>query len=171
MATRKPRRSRAARSKKTSPTRRARPARRAARTRRAFTARKGPETLRLRSSSPSLTVDDLPRSVRFYTEALGFIVKERWTSDSGELRGVMLLAGVFELGLSQDDWAKGRNRKKGEGVRIWCETTQDLDALAKRVKAAGFALTEEPKEQPWGQRSFSVDDPDGYHLTIAREKK
>ena len=50
--------------------------------------------------------------------------------DGGVLRGVMLKAGACDLGLSQDDWAKGRDRKKGEGMRIWCQTAQDIDALA-----------------------------------------
>jgi predicted enzyme related to lactoylglutathione lyase len=127
-----------------------------------------PETLRLRSIAPGLTVDDLTRSIAFYTDVLGFFVSERWERD-GVLRGVMLKAGVSEIGLSQDDWAKGRDRKKGVGVRLWCGTVQDVDALAARIKAAGRALTEEPKDQPWG-RSFSFDDPDGYHLTIARER-
>jgi len=32
------------------------------------------------------------------------------------------------------------------------------------------ALTEDPEDHPaWGVRSFSVDDPDGFHLTIARK--
>jgi lactoylglutathione lyase len=128
-----------------------------------------PESLRLRSLQPSFTVDDLERSVRFYTDVLGFIVAERWTH-GGVLRGVMLKAGVCELGLSQDDWAKGRDRKKGQGVRIWCRTEQDVDALAARIKAAGGRLTEEPKDQPWGARSLSVDDPDGFSLTIYRER-
>ena len=128
-----------------------------------------PETLRLRSFEPSFTVDDLERSVRFYTEVLGFTVGERWT-DGGVLRGVMLKAGVCELGLSQDDWAKGRSRRKGEAVRIWCNTAQDIDALAARIKAGEGRLTEEPKNQPWGARSLSVDDPDGFHLTIYREQ-
>jgi catechol 2,3-dioxygenase-like lactoylglutathione lyase family enzyme len=127
-----------------------------------------PETLRLRSIAPGITVDDLTRSIAFYTDVLGFIVSERWT-DGGVLRGVMLKAGVSEIGLSQDDWAKGRDRKKGVGVRLWCETVQEVDAIAARVKAAGHPLTEEPKDQPWG-RSFALDDPDGYHLTIARER-
>ena len=131
-------------------------------------ARHGPETLRLRAASPILTVNDLERSLKFYTDALGFIVKERWKADRGASQGVMLLAGVCELGLSQDDWEKGRDRKKGEGFRIWCQTAQDVDGLARRVKAAGFALTEEPRNEYDG-RSFSVDDPDGFHLTIHRE--
>ena len=166
MATRKPGRTKASRKKKTTRSRKARTARKATGTRRAITARRGPETLRLRDSTPGVTVDDLQRSMTFYTEALGFIVKERWTGDGGELRGVMLLAGACELGLSQDDWAKGRNRKKGEGVRLGFKTAQDVDTLARRVKAAGFRLTEEPTNPPWGGRSFSVDDPDGYHLTF-----
>jgi len=125
------------------------------------------ETLRLRSLEPSLTVDDLERSLRFYTDVLGFIVSDRWT-EGGVLRGVMLKAGVCELGLSQDDWAKGRNRKKGEAVRISCQTAQDIDALASRIKAGGGRLTEEPQDTAWGTRSLSVDDPDGFHLTIYR---
>ena len=128
----------------------------------------GRETLRLRSIEPGFTVNDLDRSLRFYTEVLGFIVGQRWTNDSGKLVGVMLKAGVCQLGLSQDDWAKGRDRKKGEALRVWCTTAQDIDALAKRIKTAGVGLTEEPKDQPWGGRSFSVDDPDGFHLTIYR---
>jgi catechol 2,3-dioxygenase-like lactoylglutathione lyase family enzyme len=128
-----------------------------------------PETLRLRSFEPSLTVNNLDASLRFYSDVLGFIVGERWNDDSGVLRGVMLKAGVCELGLSQDDWAKGRDRAKGGGVRIWCKTGQDINQLAARIKTAGGRLTEEPKDQPWGVRSLSVDDPDGYHFTIYQE--
>ena len=127
-------------------------------------SRRAPVSLRLRSTTASFTVNDLARSLAFYTEALGFVVKERW-NDGGVLRGVMLKAGVCELGLSQDDWAKGRDRKKGEAFRLWCETAQDVDALAARVKAAGHVLSEEPRDE-WGGRSFSVDDPDGFHITI-----
>jgi catechol 2,3-dioxygenase-like lactoylglutathione lyase family enzyme len=136
---------------------------------RAHQSRRAPETLRLHSFTPSLTVSDLRKSLAFYTEALGFFVGESWTSGD-LLRGVMLKAGACELGLTQDDWKQGRDRKKGVGFRIWCDTAQDVDALAARVTAAGFALTEKPEDHPdWGVRSFAVDDPDGFHLTIARD--
>ncbi len=131
--------------------------------------RRDPETLRLRTLQAALTVGDLDRSIRFYTDALGFIIGERWTTSAGVLRGVRLTAGVCNLNLTQDDWAKGRDRRKGEGLRLWCKTAQDIDALAVRIKGAGGLLTEEPMTQPWGGRSLSVDDPDGFHLTIFRE--
>jgi uncharacterized glyoxalase superfamily protein PhnB len=132
--------------------------------------RQEPETLRLRTLEPTLTADDLDRSLRFYTDALGFIVANRWTDDGGALRGVTLKAGVCQLNLSQDDWAKGRDRKKGEGLRLWCKTAQNIDELAQRIKSAGEKLVEEPDDLPWGGRSLSVDDPTGYHLTIYSEK-
>jgi uncharacterized glyoxalase superfamily protein PhnB len=136
---------------------------------RKIVTRAAPETLRLRGVSPALTVDDLSKSLLFYTEALGFFISQSWT-DGSALKGVMLKAGTCELGLSQDDWALGRDRKKGMGFRLWCETAQDVDALAARIKSKGYALTQEPKdERSWGVRSFSVDDPDGYHITIARD--
>ena len=125
------------------------------------------ETLRLRSLEPSFTVSDLERSVRFYSDVLGFVVDQRFTDDGGVLRGVRLKAGTCQLGLSQDDWAKGRDRQRGVGVRIWCTTAQDIDALAAQIKAGGGNITQEPKDAPWGGRSLSVDDPDGFHLTIA----
>src|SRR5439155_529911 len=56
-----------------------------------------------------------------------------------------------------------------EGVRLWCTTAQDIDTLASRIKGAGVRLTEEPRNLEWGGRSLSVDDPDGYHITIYRE--
>ena len=58
----------------------------------------------------------------FY-EALGFTVDERW-EDNGTLLGVMMRAGKHQIGLSQDDWKKGRDRKKGIGMRVYLSTTR-----------------------------------------------
>jgi catechol-2,3-dioxygenase len=129
--------------------------------------RKDPQSLRLQGLSVALTVDDLERSMRFYCDALGFFVDERWEED-GKLRGVMLKAGKTVLGLSQDDWAKGRDRQKGVGFRIWAETRQDLETLAGRCRSHGVEV-EGPVEQ-WGTRAISMADPDGFKLTIAAAK-
>ena len=61
--------------------------------------RQTPQTLRLRSIEPGFTVDDIERSVRYYTDVLGFIVGERWTDKSGKLTGARLKAGACGLGL------------------------------------------------------------------------
>jgi uncharacterized glyoxalase superfamily protein PhnB len=128
--------------------------------------RQQPESLRLRSAGPSFTVNDLQHSLVFYRDVLGFTVKERW-EENGELRGVELVAGSVSFWLGQDDWKKGRDRVKGQGFRMYCGTTQDVDAIAARVRAAGVALLEEPKDQPWGGRELAVVDPDGFTISIA----
>ncbi len=123
--------------------------------------------LQAKTISPALTVDDLQKSIRFF-EALGFGIDERW-EDNGVLMGVMLKAGNVQLGLSQDDWQRGRDRRKGVGMRIFIETAQNLDTLAAEAKAAGITLDQEPHDTQWGSRAFDVTEPSGFKLTILSE--
>jgi uncharacterized glyoxalase superfamily protein PhnB len=117
---------------------------------------------------PGLTVDDLNKSIAFY-EGLGFQVTDRWNDDQGSLMGVMIQAGQLMIGLNQDDWKKGRNRQKGIGTRLHIETTQNIDEIAARVKAAGIALDVEPFDTPWKTRQFELTDPTGFKLTVSTE--
>ena len=144
---------------------------------RASSAKKAPRAktqskgLTLSGVAPSFTVDDLQKSVAWYQDVLGYVVKDRWESD-GKLMGVEMGAGTtvtFMLG--QDDWKKGRDRAKGEGFRLYCETTQDVDRLAAQIKARGGTLTQEPEDaDSWGARLFTVEDPDGFTITIFKKK-
>jgi uncharacterized glyoxalase superfamily protein PhnB len=124
-------------------------------------------TLVAKSIAPSFTVNDLDTSIRFY-EGLGFGIEERWEGE-GKLLGVMLRAGEVQIGLSQDDWQKGRDRVKGQAMRVFISTVQDIDHLANSAKSAGIALDSEPHDTPWGSRAFEVTDPDGFKLTISTE--
>jgi catechol 2,3-dioxygenase-like lactoylglutathione lyase family enzyme len=124
--------------------------------------------LNSRGTSPSLTVNDVNRSLQFYTEALGFEIVNKHEQD-GKLRFAALKAGDARLGIGQDDFAKGRDRQKGLGVRFWFNTSQDIAVLAARVKSAGFKLDSEPAPLPWGPMAFAVSDPDGYAYTVQFE--
>ena len=126
-------------------------------------------TLHGKSVMPSLTVDDLQKSLDFFT-GLGFAVEDRW-EDKGVLLGVMLRAGDARLGLSQDDGKKGRDRVKGVGMRLYIEADDNIDEVAARAKRAGVALTMEPHDTDWGSRAFEVKDPSGFVLTIASPPK
>jgi uncharacterized glyoxalase superfamily protein PhnB len=125
------------------------------------------EALQISTIVPTLTVDDLQKSITFY-EVLGFTVDERW-EDNGTLLGVMLRAGKSQIGLNQDDWKKGRDRKKGIGVRLSIATLQNVDEIAKRARSAGITLKSEPQDTEWKSRAFEVIDPTGFLLTIYSE--
>ena len=131
--------------------------------------RQQPESLRLRSITPTFTVNDLQVSLAWYRDGLGFFVAERW-EEGGRLQGVMLKAGACEFGLTQDDFTKGRDRAKGIGFRLWCSTTQDVDAIAARLRSFGGTITEEPGNR-WDAYSFTAQDPDGFKITITRAKE
>ena len=128
-------------------------------------------SLALKVASPSFTVNDLEKSLGWYRDVLGFGVEETWKDDGGKITGVSLRAGDVSFMIGQDDWKKGRDRKKGEGFRMYCETKGNVDALAKRIEAKGGRLDQGPTDEPWGVRDISLTDPDGFKITIAAPKR
>jgi uncharacterized glyoxalase superfamily protein PhnB len=129
--------------------------------------RRLPETLRFRSVSPGLTVNDLQKSIAWYRDVAGFYVGEMWKAPDGTVRGAEIMAGAARFYLGQDDWAKGRDRKKGEGFRLNLTTAQSVDEIATGIKQRGGKLDSEPADMPWGSRAFALTDPDGFKLTIS----
>ena len=127
--------------------------------------RDAPETLRLKSVSPSLTVDDLEASLEWYCDRVGFHLEEKHGHE-GEVGGATLLAGEQRFMIWQDDWAKGRDRDKGEGFRLFLEASQPVDEVAAAIRKRGGTLESEPADMPWGGRAFDLIDPNGFKLTI-----
>jgi len=133
-------------------------------------ARKQPETLRAKALAVSLTVRDLARSLKWYTEVLGFH-KSRDFERDGKVTGAALVAGTVEVSINQDDGKKGANRPLGVGFSMRLTTEQSIDDIAARVKKAGGKLEREPEDMPWGARIFVVVDPDGYRFVVSSPRK
>jgi uncharacterized glyoxalase superfamily protein PhnB len=132
-------------------------------------ARRQPETLRLRTLTPGFTATDLQRSIAFYRDVLGFVIGDEWR-ENGALTGCEIHAGAVTFMLNQDDFAKGRDRTKGVGTRLWCHTAQDLDRVAAEIKIRGGVLDQEPRDMPWGDRVFMISDPDGFKFTFVQAR-
>ena len=128
----------------------------------------GPETLRLSSIAPAITANDLEASLAWYCDVVGFTLGEKFEHE-GEVRGASLVAGAARLMLSKEDWAKGRDRVKGQGLRLYLSTTQAVDDVAAAIRSRGGELASEPADMPWGARSFDLVDPDGFLLTISTD--
>ncbi len=113
----------------------------------------------------SLKVSDLKRSITFYTEGLGFIEKVSW--GEGLQKRVLLDTGdgnYFELGPSSDPIREG-----GCFPHIALRT-DDCNAAVEAARAAGAAVTKEPKDvmlpshPPLKVRVAFIKGPDGEQI-------
>jgi len=132
-------------------------------------SRAQPESFRAREVSASFTVNDLAKSLAWYTDVLGFTV-DREHEREGNLFAVSLKAGAVRVLITQDNGAKGADRAKGEGFSLMFTTTQNVDELAERIKARGGSLATEPFDA-FGARAFRIIDPDGFRFVISSERK
>ena len=137
---------------------------------RADTAEFQAEAFVAQSLEASLTVRDLPASVAWYRDVVGFAIDREYRRD-GRLLAVALRAGDVRLLLGQDDGAKGLDRAKGDGFSLQLTTAESIDAIAARIKAHGGVLESEPADV-WGvRRAFRLRDPDGFRFTISSPPK
>jgi uncharacterized glyoxalase superfamily protein PhnB len=119
------------------------------------------------ATAVSITVRDIHKSAAWYRDVVGFGV-DRVFEREGILVVVGLKAGDMRLNLNQDDGAKGWDRIKGLGFSINIWTTEDIDAIAGRIKASGGTLDSDPVDAPWGARYFRLTDPDGFKLAVLK---
>jgi catechol 2,3-dioxygenase-like lactoylglutathione lyase family enzyme len=119
---------------------------------------------------PELVCSDIGRSLRFYTEVLGFAVlfgrpEERFAYLGREGAQLML-----EQPTGRSFVVGELERPYGRGVNFQVEVA-DVDGLYATVRAAGADVVL-PMEEKWyrreeveaGNRQFVVADPDGYLL-------
>jgi catechol 2,3-dioxygenase-like lactoylglutathione lyase family enzyme len=121
---------------------------------------------------PELDVADLNRSLKFYTDILGFVCR----IERPEERFVYLTRGPVHIMLEE---AEGRGRRFrtapleypfGRGINLQIEIP-DVDSLYAQAANAGGAIYV-PLEERWyqtgrqevGNRQFVIIDPDGYLL-------
>jgi lactoylglutathione lyase len=116
---------------------------------------------------PILTTPDLPRSLGFYRDLLGFEVTYRFPADGDPVYVGLRLAGS-ELGIGADpDFRPGADRVPAAAPPFdLCVYARDCDAAVAHLRAAGVPVLAEPAAQAWGERMARVADPDGNRLVI-----
>lgn len=113
------------------------------------------------SSTVTLMIEDLGRSIRFYTERLGFEVEYRAEPHFAMLRRSGLRLGLHPRG-------EGPGVDASEGVSIGLEV-EDIRAAVRELDAAGVSFPDGIVEDgPLSRADFA--DPDGMALYLVQLK-
>ena len=118
--------------------------------------------------APLLQVWDMPRSLRFYRDGLGFAVVA--TSEPGDdcnwamLRqgdATIMLNTLYEPGTRPPEPDLARNEVHADTILYF--GCRELDGCYARLVEMG-ASVRPPKDAPYGMRQVYATDPDGYGL-------
>jgi uncharacterized glyoxalase superfamily protein PhnB len=116
---------------------------------------------------PYLFYADIEAMIDWYTRVFGFVEVDRWRDAEGKVHNAEMTVGDTEL------WMDGKNTGRHtltdpEGkpfslwIGVWLEDAAAVDAMYEHIVTEGVEPNERPGDRPYGVRTFSVADPEGY---------
>ena len=125
-----------------------------------------------RSLTPYLIVREAARAIEFYQRALGAVEIFRMAEPGGRIGHAEMRIGDSLVMLADEFPEVGAVSPQtlgGPGV-TFLVYVEDVDQAFARALAAGGRQLRPLKEQFYGDRSGSFEDPFGHHWTIASYK-
>lgn len=116
-----------------------------------------------------LIVDDLDRSLTFYTDVLGIKLKHRAEAfaqlETGATRLALFTRDAMSVTLGMPLKAPANDAPGFElGFKV-----DNVDAAFRELRESGAAEVIAPTDRPWGQRTAYVRDPDGHLIELAQD--
>ncbi len=111
---------------------------------------------------PSFSYADARAAIAFLQEAFGFRLTASYPPDGDVVHHAELRwpeGGGIMLGSYQHDDRPFSQRPPGSGSTY--VVTDDPDAIYATAMAAGVEVVQEMREEDYGSRGFSVNDPEG----------
>lgn len=116
----------------------------------------------------AITTPDMGKTVAFY-ETLGFRFP-KWDNEDQHVEPIPN-PGEPRLMIDHVDLMKKLTGAtptppSHASFALLCDSPAEVDALATKLAAAGYVLTQEPWDAFWGQRYATVRDPGGYQVDL-----
>lgn len=114
---------------------------------------------------PILCVKDIPLTIAFY-EKLGFKKQLAMSGPDGMMAFVFVCLGKdVTIGLNRSSEVP---RTPHVDFMVYVPEGEQLDTYYNRARARGITIAEELKTEDWGDRAFTVIDPNGYRIVLAQ---
>jgi len=119
--------------------------------------------------TPYLLYEDAAAAIDFLTRAFGFTERMRMPNEQGEVAHAELEfeGEVVMLGSPGGDFKSPRTSGVDSPAFVHLYV-DDLDAHHARAKEAGAAITREPEDQFYGDRTYGAKDPEGMSWYFAQ---
>lgn len=116
-----------------------------------------------------LIVEDLERSLAFYTQVLGIPLKHRAEAfaqlETGETRLALFTRDAMAETLGMPLQVPQQNAPGFElGFKV-----DNIDEAFRELREKGAPEVIAPTDRPWGQRTAYVRDPDGHLIELAQD--
>jgi len=115
---------------------------------------------------PLIYVSDLQKSIGFYINILGFRLDELYPSKDNPSYAPIFI-GDYKLMLCL---ARETNKKfymkglGGSGLQLFIQVDK-VDEIYQKVKS-NVEIIDDIETKSWGDREFTIKDPDGYLITF-----
>ena len=116
---------------------------------------------------PVLVYADVGPAIDWLCRAFGFQERLRFTSPSGVVLHAQLVYGEGAIIIGRRG-GSFRPPRSGETCQYVHVTVEDVDAHFEHALQAGAKLVEAPADKPFGERQYSVEDPEGHRWTFSQ---
>lgn len=129
----------------------------------------------MRLDGIGLFVNDMATMIRFYRDVLGFEIKEA----EDAVNVYLIKDGTLFMLYERKNFEKMTSRKyeylKGLNghfeIALYVDTFEEVDIEFAKAVSKGATPVLEPTDEPWGQRTCYIADPEGNLIEIGSFNK
>ena len=114
-----------------------------------------------------ITLNDANAAIEFYKRAFGATERGRFAGPDGKIMHAEIEIGNAAIMMNDEVMGQRGPKAYGGSPASFYLYFDDADAAQKRAVAAGAKETMPVADMFWGDRMGSVEDPYGYHWSIA----